>query len=150
MHLSAGERMMKNLILFLVLSSCLGLFGNTITGLILEENIIIDNLIITTVTDIYDSFKEVPLASFMLKDGRKIEDIGMYFESDIDDKESYNLVIKVAVTELKLTPGLRGRQIQEAKELNKLNTPFEQTIHVVPPVDKWETKCCFSFNSHET
>ena len=85
------EKTMKKLILFLVLISCYNLFGNTITGLTLEENIIIDNLINTTVTEIYDSFKEVPISKFAIGDGREIEDIGMYFESDINDKVFTNI-----------------------------------------------------------
>lgn len=51
------------------------------------------------------------------------------------NKEPFNLIIKVAVAELKLTPELSGRQIQDAKDLIKLITPFEQTVHIIPPLN---------------
>ena len=59
---------------------------------------------------------------------------GNYFLEN-SNNEPFDLVIKVAVAELKLTPELRGKQIQDAKDLIKLITPFEQNIHFIPPVN---------------
>lgn len=82
---------MRKFVLFVIMFSSFSLFGQTITGLTIEENIIIDNLISTTVTDIYNSFQEVPINKFIATDGRQIEGFGMYFESDINNKVYTNV-----------------------------------------------------------
>ncbi len=59
---------------------------------------------------------------------------GRYY---LKSKESspYNLMIKVAVDNLKLSPELQGREIADARKLISLLTPFEQNLYIIPPVE---------------
>jgi len=48
--------------------------------------------------------------------------------------DPFNLIIRVDVDKINLSPQLQGRELGDAKKLIKLLTSFEQTLHIVPPV----------------
>lgn len=48
--------------------------------------------------------------------------------------EPSNLLVKVDVNRIKLSSELQGREISDAMKLIKLITPFEQNIHIIPPL----------------
>lgn len=60
--------------------------------------------------------------------------LGNYYLENVSAKP-FDLFVKVDVNNIKLSPDLQRREITDAKKLIRLITPFEQNIHVTPPVN---------------
>lgn len=60
--------------------------------------------------------------------------LGNYYLENIS-QEPFDLLVKVDVDAIKLSSDLVKREITDAKKSIRLITPFEQNIHIIPPVD---------------
>lgn len=93
------------------------LYGQVANNLSVDENLIIDNLIERSVSDIFESFQEVPIKNFTSEQGSKIEGFGMYFKRDIDDKVFANIKKKFTKTRFRVYEKERVNELLQEQSI---------------------------------